>query len=100
MWHVYFLFSGELFWIFDGETFVENSPRPLTDLGLPADLKKLDAAFVWAKNRKTYFFSGNQYWRYNEYKSEIEEGYPMDIRDRWRGVPGEITAGFTWSDGN
>jgi hypothetical protein len=24
---------------------------------------RLDAAFVWAKNQKAYFFSGEQYWR-------------------------------------
>ena len=78
---------------------MDNSPRPLSDLGLPSDLKKLDAAFVWGKNDKTYFFSGKRYWRYNEYSGEIEDGYPMPIGERWRGVPDDIDAAFTWSDG-
>ena len=38
--------------------------RPLSSLGLPKDLPKLDAAFVWGKNKHTYFFAGEQYWKY------------------------------------
>lgn len=29
---------------------------PLARLGLPDGLPRLDAAFVWGKNKKTYFF--------------------------------------------
>ena len=25
---------------------------------------RLDAAFVWGKNKKAYFFAGDEYWRY------------------------------------
>jgi len=32
----------------------ENSP--LSRLGLPNGLEQLDAAMVWGKNKKTYFF--------------------------------------------
>lgn len=92
-------FKGAQYWIFDGVSFVENSPRPLSDLGLPSNLPRIDAAFVWGKNDKTYFFSGDRYWRYNEYAGQIEDGYPMAIGERWRGVPDDIDAGFTWKDG-
>ena len=38
--------------------------RPLSSLGLPKDLPKVDAAFVWGKNKHTYLFAGDQYWKY------------------------------------
>ena len=71
-------FSGDLFWISDGNYFIGNmlqyisldsnlssddSPRPLSDLGLPHTLTSIDAIFIWGKNKKTYIFAGNQYWR-------------------------------------
>ena len=37
--------------------------RPLSSLGLPKVLPKLDAAFVWGKNKHTYLFAGDQYWK-------------------------------------
>ncbi|XP_054724266.1 matrix metalloproteinase-25-like [Uloborus diversus] len=90
-------FTGRFYWIFDGNQFTPDSPRPLTDFGLPHDLKRLDAALVWAKNGKTYFFSGEQYWRYNETEGKMEDGYPKRI-SRWRGIP-SVDAAFTWTDG-
>ena len=37
---------------------MEDSPRHISDLGLPANLSEVDAAFVWGKNGKTYIFRG------------------------------------------
>lgn len=91
-------FSGRHYWINNGNQFIDGSPRPLTDLGLPADLAKLDAAFVWGKNKKTYMFSGDQYWRYDERRRSLEAGYPRNIKN-WRGVPGALDGVLTWRDG-
>ena len=44
------------FWVYDGYNFVEDSPRHISDLGLPVNLSEVDAAFVWDKNGKTYIF--------------------------------------------
>lgn len=44
--------------MFDGNTFVDGSPRSISDLGV--SVPKIDAAFVWGKNDMTYLFSGNQ----------------------------------------
>lgn len=67
-------------------------------MGLPADLNKLDAAIVWDKNKKTYLFSGDLYWSYDEKKKTVEKGYPQRMM-RWRGVPSHLDAAFTWKDG-
>ena len=86
----------------------------LTELGLPASLPRLDAAFVWGKNGVTYLFSGAQYWRwdraemrelwteldcrYDEDAGRVEAGYPRHIR-AWRGVPAGLAGAVTWRDG-
>ena len=86
----------------------------LTELGLPASLPRLDAAFVWGKNGVTYLFSGAQYWRwdsaemgelwteldcrYDEDAGRVKAGYPRHIR-AWRGVPAGLAGAVTWRDG-
>ncbi len=40
---------------------IPNFPRegrPLTELGFPGDIEKIDAAFIWGHNKKTYFITG------------------------------------------
>ncbi len=82
--------------MFDGFGFSDGSPRPLTDLGLPSSLDKVDAALTWGKNRREYLFSGSRYWRLNK-DNKVESGYPQLIRERWRGLPDGIGSAFTWS---
>lgn len=50
-----FYFTGPRYWVFDGDRMVEQN-SPLDQLGLPEGLDQLDAAIVWGKNKKTYFF--------------------------------------------
>ena len=61
-----------------------NGPQNLTKLGLPNDILKLDAAFVWGKNEKTYLFRSNMYWRYDEILQKMDEEYPKGIILRTR----------------
>jgi len=96
--HAIVFFSGAQYWLFDGNAKMPGYPRPLTDLGLPPDLKKIDAAMVWGYNGKTYFFSGKQYWRYDEQEGRVELDYPRDMA-MWRGVPYDIDAAFKHTDG-
>ncbi|CAG7723747.1 unnamed protein product [Allacma fusca] len=91
-------FSGSNYWELDGTTASPESPKPLTELGLPSTLKKLDAAFVWEKNGLTYFFSGHQYWRYNETTKKVDDGYPLSM-ERWGGVPTPVDSVLRWKDG-
>ncbi|XP_014679140.1 PREDICTED: 72 kDa type IV collagenase-like [Priapulus caudatus] len=51
-------FIGDRFWVYnDNSGPLPSFPRPLTDLGLPADVRSIDAAFVWGHNQKTYLYS-------------------------------------------
>ena len=47
--------------------------------GLPSALQNMDAAFIWERNYKTYFFKGGYYWRYNENSKSIDGNYPRPI---------------------
>ena len=47
----------------------------------------LDSAMWYGKNRKAYFFSGDQYIRYNPSTDRVDSGYPKKIKDYWHGVP-------------
>lgn len=49
---------GKQFYVFHSQHLLPGYPKPLTDLGLPASLDKIDAALVWGHNNRTYFYSG------------------------------------------
>ncbi|XP_024946353.1 matrix metalloproteinase-17 [Cephus cinctus] len=93
------LFTGNRYWVYNGDKFVDGSPRPLTDYGISPDVDKIDAVQVWNKNKKVYLYRHNQFWRFNETSRTLDPGYPHNMR-RWRGVPPNIDAAMTWIDGN
>ncbi|VEN59507.1 unnamed protein product, partial [Callosobruchus maculatus] len=93
------LFTGNVFWVYDGQHFVENSPLPLTAYGLSTYLKSVDAVQNWGRNRKTYFYKNDRFWRYNETAKRMDPGYPLHM-ERWRGVPLNLDAAITWTDGS
>ena len=68
----------------------------MSDLGLPDELHNMDAVFTWRRNTKTYFFKGDQYWRY--YNNKVDLGYPKKI-SVWGGIPEDISAVMVWRNG-
>lgn len=83
---------GNKYWVYDGNYFVENSPRSITDYGFDVDVPKIDAAFVWSKNGKTYLFAGKKFIRYDEQTKQMDENYPADIIEKWHGIPNNLDA--------
>lgn len=93
--------SGDKFWTFNGNSLIPGHPKtgiPLTELGLPADVKKIDAVFVWGFNNRTYIISGDMYWKLNEKNDFIEPDYPRDM-SIWRKVPVPLDSAFKYWDG-
>ena len=39
------------------------------------------------------------YWRLDERLRRVEEGYPLQVGDRWAEIPNDIDAAFTYKDG-
>lgn len=72
------VFNFDRYWKYYG-FILEEGPREITRFGLPSSLTDPDAAFVWGGNGKTYFFKGNNYWRYNEFKKIADDNYPRPI---------------------
>ncbi|CAH1404556.1 unnamed protein product [Nezara viridula] len=92
-------FIGKYYYVFQGNFLDNGYPKPLTHLGLPASLTKIDAALIWSHNSKTYLFSGTMYWKLDEDSGKVELDYPRDIQRVWRGVDYDIDTAFQWKDG-
>jgi len=91
------IFIGKQYWVYPNNE-RGLGPYPLTKLGLPEDLEKIDGAMVWGHNGKTYFFSGTMYWRYDEEAGNVELDYPRDM-SMWKGVPYNIDSVFQYTNG-
>ncbi|XP_059481319.1 matrix metalloproteinase-2-like isoform X2 [Neocloeon triangulifer] len=92
-------FQGKQFIVCSGRENSRAEVRPLTYLGLNETVEKVDAAFVWGHNGKTYLFSGNSYWRIDDDTGKVELDYPRDM-SMWSGVGYNIDAAFKWKDGH
>lgn len=86
--------------MYDGHHFIENSPRSITDFGFDESVSKIDAAMVWSKNDRTYLFAGTKFVRYNEEERRVDNNYPANISDKWRGIPNNIDAATSVSNGS
>ncbi|XP_011864181.1 PREDICTED: matrix metalloproteinase-14-like isoform X2 [Vollenhovia emeryi] len=91
-------FIGREYYVFDANNLEPGYPKPLTYLGLPASLEKIDGAMVWGHNGRTYFFSGPMYWRFDESVNYVELDYPRDM-SMFAGVGNDIDAVFQWKNG-
>jgi hypothetical protein len=91
-----FLLTGQRYWLLNGNRVVADFPksgRPLVDMGFYPDIEKVDAAFIWSHNLKTYFITGDMYWRYDEKANKMKEDYPRPMK-MWRGVPLPVDTAF------
>ncbi|XP_024001431.2 72 kDa type IV collagenase [Salvelinus sp. IW2-2015] len=82
-------------WIFNADQIEKGYPKRISSIGLPTDLKGIDAAFSFGKSQKTYLFAGDKFWRYNEAKKKMDPGFPKLIADSWNGIPDGIDSAFS-----
>ncbi|XP_008435797.1 matrix metalloproteinase-17 [Poecilia reticulata] len=100
-------FIGSQYWVFSDTKVMSGYPRPLSDWRMTtpsgAAVDRVDAAFVWAHNGKTYLFSGGQFWRFDESQrtgnQEPDPGYPRG-NDVWTGMPSHMDDVITWGEGD
>ncbi|XP_063047102.1 matrix metalloproteinase-25 [Engraulis encrasicolus] len=98
-------FIGNQYWVFKDRAALPDYPRPLAEWGMRTSAghipAKLEAAFVWAHNGKTYLFSGGEFWRFDERGGDMrqEVGYPKSAT-LWAGVPSHPDDIISWADGD
>ncbi|XP_062391504.1 stromelysin-1-like [Sardina pilchardus] len=83
-------FKGTQYWEVRGMTLQDNSPKNITELGLPRTLNTVDAAFHLRLERQTVFFTGRVCWRYDNERQRMMDGYPKLISQEWPGISGPI----------
>ena len=95
-----FFFKKNKCWKFDynGTSYEANRlyPKNIKD-EFPGIPDNLDAAFVWGKNQKIYFFKESKYWLFDPQTGQARtEGYPRSISN-W-GVPNNIEGALLHSN--
>ncbi|VDD74045.1 unnamed protein product [Mesocestoides corti] len=106
---IIYIFKDNRFWLLvDNKRLAGGCPRsglPLTKLGLPANLKKVDTVFKWDVNKEFYIFAGDEYWLLDPQaqhpigKVAPWPDYPRRIKDTWRGIPTPVTTAYTTLNG-
>ncbi|KAK5905884.1 hypothetical protein CgunFtcFv8_001800 [Champsocephalus gunnari] len=102
-------FIGSQYWVFRDTLAQSGYPRPLSDWGMKTKsggaVERVDAAFVWAHNGKTYLFSDGEFWRFDESPKDQkgtmqpEQGYPRN-NSLWGGVPPHMDDIISWGEGD
>uniref|UniRef100_A0A3B4ASW5 Peptidase metallopeptidase domain-containing protein n=1 Tax=Periophthalmus magnuspinnatus TaxID=409849 RepID=A0A3B4ASW5_9GOBI len=73
---------------------IPGYPKPLTNLGLPSWVTKVDAAVYVTSTRKTLIFVRNKYWSYDEARNQMDYGYPRYITQDFPGIGSRVDAAF------
>ncbi|XP_076041884.1 collagenase 3-like [Oratosquilla oratoria] len=80
------LFNGSHYYWLNGRNLLAYDNGALQNLGLGSHVLKVDAAFIWVHNGRTYFFSGDQYLRLDFHRRMIDDDYPRHF-GVWQGLP-------------
>ena len=92
-----YAFKGSVYWRFNDvkDRTDQDYPQPLSAWnGVPDDI---DEMFLWSHNWYPYFFKGNKYHKFDDYANQVH--HTRDISQGWPGVPDNIDAAFSHSDG-
>ncbi|XP_069828068.1 matrix metalloproteinase-18-like [Dendropsophus ebraccatus] len=87
------VFKGNKYWTLDGFD-LPRGPKSITKLGLPKNVKKIDAAVHVEHLGKTFFFVHNKYYSYDEDRQAMDSGFPKFIAKDFPGMRPKIDALF------
>uniref|UniRef100_A0A8C5EHB4 interstitial collagenase n=1 Tax=Gouania willdenowi TaxID=441366 RepID=A0A8C5EHB4_GOUWI len=90
------LFKGRKVWAFRGYDLVRGYPKPISSLGLPKTVSKVNAALYDVHSRKTLFFVGDQYYSYDETKKTMDRGFPKNVDETFSSMTSTVTAPFQY----
>ncbi|XP_070600354.1 matrix metalloproteinase-9-like [Erythrolamprus reginae] len=84
-------FSGQSFWVYQGARVI--GPRSLEKLGIGRDVHKIVGSLM-RKGGKALLFSGDQFWRLDVKKEQVDKEYPHYIDSLFPGVPTDANLVF------
>ncbi|XP_037007777.2 interstitial collagenase [Artibeus jamaicensis] len=88
-------FKGHNYWAVQGQEVLAGYPKNIyRSFGFPKSVKNIDAAVFEEATQKTYFFVGDKYWRYDEFKRSMDAGYPKMIAADFPGIGKKVDAVF------
>ncbi|RXN07617.1 matrix metallo ase-20-like protein [Labeo rohita] len=64
------------------------------EFGFPETVKQIDAAVHVSEHGKTYFFTGDYYFSYDEKRSVMDPGFPRKVNKDWPSIVGKVDAAF------
>uniref|UniRef100_A0A671N863 Matrix metallopeptidase 20a (enamelysin) n=1 Tax=Sinocyclocheilus anshuiensis TaxID=1608454 RepID=A0A671N863_9TELE len=67
---------------------------PSMNLDFSETVKQIDAAVHVIEHGKTYFFTGDYYFSYDEKRSVLDHGFPRKVHMNWPGIVGKVDAAF------
>ena len=83
------MYAGDKYWKFSNMRPLYGYPKEIT-MGFPGIPSNIDAAFVWGKNGKIYFFKGEKYWKFDpesrpfiRQDPHLKKGYPIWRPNLW-----------------
>uniref|UniRef100_G1LUK6 Stromelysin-1 n=1 Tax=Ailuropoda melanoleuca TaxID=9646 RepID=G1LUK6_AILME len=90
---IVFVFKGNQFWAIRGTEAQAGYPKSIHTPVFPT-VRKIDAAIFDKEKKKTYFFVGDKYWRFDERRRSMEPGFPRQIAEDFPGVDPKVDAAF------
>ncbi|XP_071989070.1 collagenase 3-like [Engystomops pustulosus] len=94
------LIKGRQFWSVNGSHVKVEEPRDIGDFGFPRSVMRIDAAVHdWEKGR-TFFFTGDVCWSYNEQQGQMDHGFPVQLELQFPGVGNKVDAAYMHENGN
>uniref|UniRef100_A0A667WSR6 Peptidase metallopeptidase domain-containing protein n=1 Tax=Myripristis murdjan TaxID=586833 RepID=A0A667WSR6_9TELE len=93
---IFFFPTGRQYWGIRAYTKSKMAgyPKPITNLGLPSSVNKVDAAVYVPSTGKTLMFVNKQYWSYDERRNQMDSGYPRNINWDFPGIGSKVDAAF------
>ncbi|XP_037361615.1 stromelysin-2 [Talpa occidentalis] len=89
-----FIFKGKQFWAIRGNEAQAGYPKGIHTLGFPSTISKIDAAISDKEKKKTYFFTEDKYWRFDERRGSMDPGFPKLITEEFPGIGPKVDAVF------
>ncbi|XP_054829734.1 stromelysin-1-like isoform X2 [Eublepharis macularius] len=93
--HTLYIFKGRKYRTVVGDIHNLSLPEFTSTLGFPE--KPIDAAVHDQETKETLFFSGDEYWSFDEETRSIDEGYPRKIAADFPEIGSRVDAAFQYN---